>query len=90
MALISFVIITVISCVICSSPAELHTCVLVANEVKRSVAAGYFHLDLSKFVFPFQKQMVLCAFCCCWNKVISLMASIKYACIDFLLQVLAF
>lgn len=89
MALISLVIIAVISCVICSALAESHTCVSVANEVRRSVAAGYFHLGLL-MCFMFQKQLVLFASCRCCNKVISLMASIKYAYIDFLTQALAF
>lgn len=44
MAVICLVIIAVISCVVCLALAELHTCVLVANKVKKSAAVGNFHI----------------------------------------------
>lgn len=51
MTSISLVIIALISCVIYLAPAGVHVCVLVANEVRGSVAAGYFHLDLAMCFF---------------------------------------
>lgn len=60
MALISLVIIALISCVIYSAPAESYTCVLVVNELRRSAAAGYFHLGLLMFFYVSEADGALC------------------------------